>query len=168
MKTFVMAVVAFSVAFAGGWYVLSRATTAAARTIDIPSEESGQHAALCREQWTKRGVLDDRMYTYCVNQEHEGYLRLLDQTSQHGDLPSLQGAVNSAVNEWTKRGMRSDRMVAYEIDKQIDGFLDMKYSEKQPDFNKSVAVQCISQWTKDFQHWSMIKFCYDQQVKPLP
>jgi hypothetical protein len=139
-----------------------------AHTILIPSEESGQHAALCKEHWTKRGFLDDGMYNYCLNHEHEGYLRLLEQTRANGFLPWFQGTVNAAVNEWTKRGMRSDEMVAYVIDKQIDAFLDMKYFEKQSDFNKSIADQCTSEWTKDFQDWSMIKYCYVQQVKPLP
>jgi hypothetical protein len=138
------------------------------RTIHIPSEESGQHAALCQEKWTKRGVLDDEMYNYCVNQEHESYLSLLEQASHHGDLPWLQDAVNALASHWTKRGMRSDEMVAYELNNEIDAFLDMKYSEKQPDFNKNVADECISNWTKDFQDWSMIKYCYAEEVKPLP
>jgi hypothetical protein len=48
----------------------------AAFAVNIPSLESGNIGAYCSEQWTKRGVLDQSMYQFCMKLEREGYANL--------------------------------------------------------------------------------------------
>ena len=33
----------------------------------IPTQESGNYSAFCKEEWSKRGILDQQMYNYCIN-----------------------------------------------------------------------------------------------------
>jgi hypothetical protein len=117
--------------------------TAAAKLI-IPTRGSGNYSSHCTEEWTKRGVLNNEMYRYCIEQEESGYDKLISELGQYKDkdLPWLAGVVNTAVTKWTKRGSRQDSMVAYEVHRQLDAFLNIAYASK----NRSEKM--LNRWSR--------------------
>lgn len=125
--------------------------------VTIPSQASGNYSAYCKENWTKRGVLDTGMYDYCVKKEIEGYNNLVFLVQKNSRLPWLQKAVDYSVDKWSKKGSRQDSMVYYTVNKFIDGWEDLQYEAKQPNFNKARADSCQGKW--DFQY-DMVIYCY--------
>lgn len=77
----------------------------------LPSWESGNYSQYCSEQWTKRGVLNEEMYRYCLQNQKDGYDQLTFEVNKYKDLDWLQAVIDEAVKTWTKRGARQDEMV---------------------------------------------------------
>ncbi|WP_156471300.1 hypothetical protein [Polynucleobacter sinensis] len=123
----------------------------------IPSQASGNYSAYCREEWTKRGVLDQNMFNYCMKIETEGYQNLTFLVQKYGNLPWIQKAIDSSVKNWTKKGSRQDNMVYFNLNQMIDGWEELKYQSSQPNFNKSKYQRCQQKWDFDY---NMILYCY--------
>jgi hypothetical protein len=130
----------------------------------VPTRESGNYTSLCVEQWTKRGVLDNEMYRYCVAKENEGYAQLVAEINANRvkDYPWLSGVVNTAVQKWTKRNARQDSMVAYEIHNQLDAFLNVVFAARQPGYQQQQMERCYAQWNRMSVDWTMVEYCYKQ------
>lgn len=128
-----------------------------ANAATIPTQSSGNYSAYCQEEWTKRGVLDQSMFNYCMKQQVEGYQNLSFLVQKYGSLPWIQKAINYSVQEWTKKGSRQDNMVYYSLNKMIDGWEELSYQSKQPNFNKPKFQRCQQEW--DFQY-NMVLYCY--------
>ena len=45
--------------------------------VKIPPENRAGYDVLCREDWTKRGILDKGMYDYCMSKMHNAYTELV-------------------------------------------------------------------------------------------
>jgi hypothetical protein len=45
----------------------------------VPTRDSGNYTVFCAENWTKRDVLDNEMYRYCLKHENEGYDNLVSE-----------------------------------------------------------------------------------------
>lgn len=127
--------------------------------VNLPSEASGNAAAHCKEEWTKRGVLDTNMYNYCMNQEHEGYLNLVSLARKYSNQSWIQNALNYSIKEWTNRGVRQDRMVHYELNKITEGYEDLVYMSKQPGWNQRKYQACSNNWGIQFY---MVVACYKE------
>jgi hypothetical protein len=123
----------------------------------IPTQASGNYSAHCKEEWTKRGVLDQGMYNYCMQQEIEGYKNLSFLVQKYNNLPWIQSAINHSVQEWTKKGSRQDSMVYYTLNNMIDGWEELSYQSKKPNFNKSKFQSCQQKWDFDY---NMVLYCY--------
>lgn len=136
---------------------LSISVVAIAQQLNIPSEDSGNHRAHCSEEWTKRGVLDQSMFDYCMRKEAEGYRSLVSLANKYKSMSWIQAAVDHSIKEWTKRGVRQNSMVHYQLNKITEGYEDLIYLAKQPGWNRSKYDGCSRQWGIDF---SMVVFCY--------
>lgn len=145
MKKTLLAMVA-GVAFAGS-----------AHAAKVPSEDRAQHSSLCKEQWTKRGQLNGRMFEFCMNMQHEGYLKLRAEIAKYASQPWIQDVLDAAIQEWTKRGVRDDNMTAFELHRQTDAFEDIEYAKRQPGFNADKFARCAAKWRLDF---TMVNHCY--------
>lgn len=125
----------------------------------FPTMESGQYQIGCEADWTKKGVLDQEMFNYCVNNKKEGYYEALRLIKQFQNQPWIQEVVNYAIKSWTKKGSRDDQMVAYALQKEIDGFEELVLASKKSSFNKNLYNACYAQWGVQF---SMVWYCYDK------
>jgi hypothetical protein len=74
--------------------------------VNIPAASSGNYDGYCREQWTKRGELDHRMYDHCMGREREGNAELSSLVARHSSVPFLKDIVEDASQTWTKSGSR--------------------------------------------------------------
>jgi hypothetical protein len=78
--------------------IVALGTCAAAETeIRLPSMESGNYAAHCSDEWTKRGVLNREMFDYCVQRDRDGYGTLVAETQRYQSFPWLQSVVDAAI-----------------------------------------------------------------------
>jgi len=123
----------------------------------IPTQASGNYAPYCQDEWSKRGVLDQRMYNFCMSKEAEGYQKLVVLVNKYRNIPWLQTAINYSVSEWTKKGSRQDSMVYFTLNKIIDGWEELNYQSKQPNFNRQRFQACEAQWGFKYD---MVLFCY--------
>lgn len=129
----------------------------------LPTMESGNYAAHCENEWTKRGVLDRSQYDYCIRMEHDGYNNLVSLSAKFSGLPWLQALIDGTIQAWSKRGSRDDSEIAYIVDQQTDSFLTLQYDFHQPGFNTDTATSCLEQWTKNGDpDWSETLYCYKQ------
>lgn len=124
---------------------------------DFPSKQSAKSELYCEKEWTKRGTLDQGMYTYCLDRENTGYEEALLLIQKYKSQPWIQQVIDNAVTQWTKAGVRVDSMVKFTISKNIDAWEDLTYESKQADFNKSKFQRCQNKWGVDF---SMVSYCY--------
>jgi hypothetical protein len=51
----------------------------------LPPENASGYDALCRDDWTKRGILNNQMYSYCMDQMHTGYVDLSEAADKYKD-----------------------------------------------------------------------------------
>ena len=153
MRTLLLATAAFAALVALAPIGAAHASAPAA----APSELPEMQEAFCRDRWTTRSVLNDHMFAYCVNQQHEGYLDLVANVAKYADQAWMQPVVDAAVAQWTKRDQRQNEMVAYTVHNQIEGFLDLKYARDQSSWNEAKADECVSKWQYNFE---MAAFCY--------
>jgi hypothetical protein len=128
--------------------------------VKLPTPESGNYSQLCSDKWTKRGVLNQEMFSYCMNQQADGDRTLADLAAKYSSLPWTQQVINVAIEKWTKRGMRDESMVAYEVSQQVDAYLDIAYASKHSGFQRDTLAQCITEWGGQAPNWSMTWYCY--------
>lgn len=128
-----------------------------ANALNLPTEASGNPSAFCKEEWSKRGILDTNMYNYCMNLQHEGYLNFVDLARKYSNQPWIQTAIDYSLQEWTKRGVRQDQMVHFSLDRITDGYEDLVYLSKRPGWNGAKYKSCYAQW--GFQY-DMVLYCY--------
>lgn len=122
-----------------------------------------QHAEkTCRKQWTKRGVLDDRMYRSCLKDQEEGLLKLNDIRGKYSKHSWYGNTEKSCINKWTKRGVIDLRMLGSCMDGQIDRYLDIEYL-KSTNYDRPKLRACMWRWTKNNTiNWRMVYYCYNK------
>ena len=67
----------------------------------------------CKEKWTERGVLDERMFNYCMNKQDEGYkdaVYLIENKYQN--IPLIDQVLIYAMNRWLTRKEYDYNMVS--------------------------------------------------------
>jgi hypothetical protein len=69
-------IIAAAVVYAAG-------VTFAHAAVSIPQEDQAMSSAYCNDRWTTRGVLNDHMYNYCTDKQHEGYLNFVHQVNEY-------------------------------------------------------------------------------------
>jgi len=132
------------------------ATSAGAAT--LPTFESGQPEQHCKSEWTKRGVLDESMYNFCMGMERDGYDELILLVDRYSDEPWIQSAVDYTLGEWTKRGVTQFSMVKFQLEQITEGFEDIVYLSEQPGWDKRKYERCSRDWGIQF---NMVVFCYE-------
>jgi hypothetical protein len=116
--------------------------------VKLPTPESGNYSQLCSDKWTKRGVLNQEMFNYCMDQQVDGDRTLAELAAKYSSLPWTQQVIDAAIEKWTKRGMRDESMVAYEVSQQVDAYLDIAYASKHSGFQKDALAQCFAEWRR--------------------
>ncbi len=122
----------------------------------FPNFDVKQPDKLCKDEWTKRGVLDERMYNYCMNQAEEGYKKALNIYNEFKTEEWIDDVVKHSYDQWTKRGNTNYRMFAYRMNLEKEGFLDLEYGIQQGNFTESNIKKCTNKWYPQFR---MIVYC---------
>jgi hypothetical protein len=128
----------------------------------MPAEDIAGAKTLCANEWTKRGVLDQEMYHYCLSNKHEGYKKLQSEVNKYAAQPWVPFILSKAIKAWTKRGARDDEMTAYEFHKQADAFEDLEYEKKQPSFSQAALNACAAEYENG--GFDMIEYCYKRKM----
>jgi hypothetical protein len=129
----------------------------AAFAVNIPSLESGNIGAYCSEQWTKRGVLDQSMYQFCMKLEREGYANLKSLSLKYASQKWIQSAVNFSMEKWTKRNVTQFSMVHFSLNQITEGYEDLIYMQKTTGLKKTKFDACHQEWGIQF---NMVVYCY--------
>ena len=143
-----------------GIYVLAISNAALASDYSIKSEDEAQQDfdKLCKDEWTKRGILDNRMYNYCYNQEQKGYQELV-YTIKNNQYEWFDVSLSKIIKHWTKKGVSQWRMINYSVNQEIDAFLDVEYMKE----HEGVSVQMINFCHNKYRHtdseWGLTRYC---------
>jgi hypothetical protein len=127
---------------------------------DVPKYDAASPDAYCRNEWTKRGELDQNMFDFCVAQEKKGYDDLIDAVKKYGKNEWAASLFNAIWSEWTKRGVTQYRMVAYNMSREGDAFLDYQYEAKQPKYDAAKMAACAAEWQHHASRWTQTMYCY--------
>ena len=120
------------------------------QTLNIPSEESGNYEILCKQEWTKRGVLDQSMFNRCMNNQRDGYRSWVLEVEKYSNQNWIQSVIDEAIKSWTKRNVRNDFMVNFEIRRMTDAWEDLVYMAKQPGWDARKFEACQQRWGVNF------------------
>ncbi len=126
----------------------------------LPSRADDSYSRICKEEWTKRGVLNRSMYNYCMQQEINGYAELKILESKYGKEPWFYDALDYSINEWTKRGDRQDHMVNFEMQQTIEAFKDITYFSEQSNYQSAKMEKCRNKW---YPQLHMVVYCYKEK-----
>ena len=115
----------------------------------------------CKEKWTERGELDERMFNYCMNRQDKGYkdaLYLIENKYQN--IPLIDQVLTFAMNRWLTRKEYNYNQVRYEIELQSEGYLDVKWDLDNGKISDSIYESCKDKWIKvDEPRWRMVRYC---------
>ncbi len=118
--------------------------------------------ALCREEWTTRGQLNERMYRHCLQRQKEGYGELEQLVRQHFDFQWISVVLQRAWETWTKRGRTNYTMVHHQMAGEVEGYLNIQFERQQPDFDAPKMSMCIAKWKDHDSPWSMAFYSYQR------
>ena len=126
----------------------------------LPDFNNAKMTSLCTEKWSKRGVLDEGMFNYCMNRKTDSYGDLTYLLSQSSDIPGLNNILQYGINEW----FESDGwdMVLYEVNKQKEGYLDVEYFMANGGSEQQLQ-SCKDEWlTYNEPNWRMVLYCLEK------
>ena len=96
----------------------------------------------CKNDNTKRDVLDEHMYNYCLNRQVEGIAEIKSIINEFKGKRWFETTSGpNCFNAWTKRELVDYTMVAHCMRQEKEGFLDTKYQYEKKD--KDIAVDCL-------------------------
>ena len=122
----------------------------------FPQYATNHTEKLCKDKWTKRGVLNDRMFEYCSKQASNGYREALDIYKEYENSVWIQDVVNFSLSEWTKRGITDYNMFGYEVKKNKEGYLNLEYEISQKNVTEAEVRKCSDKWYPSF---NMLVYC---------
>ena len=126
----------------------------------LPDFNNEKMTSLCTEKWSKRGVLDEGMFNYCMNRKTDSYGDLNYLLSQSSDIPGLNNILQYGINEW----FDSDGwdMVLFEVNKQKEGYLDVEYFMANGGSEQQLQ-SCKDEWlTYNEPNWRMVLYCLEK------
>ena len=115
----------------------------------------------CKKEWTKRGVLNERLYNYCIEREKAGYDKMRELEQKYTSFTWVEKLKNDIITYWTKAGVTEWQMVGFSLEKEIDAYLDIDYGLKNGEFKKDDYNACFSKWkeARPESVWTMTRYC---------
>jgi len=123
---------------------------------NFPNFDINHPNFLCKEKWTKRGVLDENMYNYCMTIQEEGYEEASAIYNEYKSQEWIDEVAKFSLEKWTKKGITDYSMFAYALNTQKEGFLDLMYEIEQKSVTRSSIQKCTNEW---YPQYSMIVYC---------
>jgi TPR repeat protein len=133
-------------------------------TLTLPPEDKDMQDAYCKKHWTKRDVLDEQMYRYCMTEQDIGYYKLMKLAKANSSAPWIQDVIDHIFKDYTSGGLRNDVMVAFSLGEQLDACDDLVFASKKSTFDKDKYELCNSVYGLDSAfhlNFTMIKYCYE-------
>jgi hypothetical protein len=127
----------------------------------FPSMESGKYSPACEDKWTKKGVVDQNMFNYCMDLQRQGYSEALQTIKKFKDQPWIQNLIENEIITWTKKGSRNDEMIAYNLRLETDAFEELVLASKKQGFDNNLYEKCYSENRTRF---TMIWYCYKENI----
>lgn len=119
----------------------------------------------CEDEWTERGVLDTRMFNYCMERQQDGYERaldLFDRYSNREPVEYIDQVVAYALDTWAKPRDYQMNMVAYEIEQQGEAYLNVAYEVNQGNVTQQQLNSCTARWIAPGEpNWNMVEYCLE-------
>lgn len=130
----------------------------------LPAFDSGRAEAHCAEQWTKRGVMDREMFSYCMDKQRDGHADARDHIERtYSSLDIMAEVVPYAAEKWLTREEYQFDMVAYEIEKQGEAYLNVAYGLQHAEYTEDQVMMCVAQWiTPAEPQWDMVEYCLER------
>jgi hypothetical protein len=120
----------------------------------------------CSGKWTERGVLDDRMFNYCMGQQVDGHAKALDLYDKYTNIEPvglIDDVVRFALTKWATRREYQMDMVAYEIEQQGEAFLNIAYEISVGNVDQQKLEGCQVRWLLPNEpEWSMVEYCIER------
>jgi hypothetical protein len=114
----------------------------------------------CKNESTKRGVLDQKMYDYLFKLELEGYDNLVIIEKKYKEYQWLFDLKKNIITKWTKAGITQWRMVYFNLNDEIDAYHDLDYGLKHSEFDKAKYDLIFKKYIITFpdSYWTMIRY----------
>lgn len=139
------------------------AITIASLSIHAQTVDPKVHAdKYCKDEWTKMGQLNQRMYDFCMKQEQKGFDQVQLVRKELGTQAWFTNFVDKQCHEhWTKAGVIQFNMVAACFRTEKEGHDEMAYQVTQPSYSSAQAEACFAKWKNDDSGvFGMTAYCY--------
>jgi hypothetical protein len=132
-------------------------------TIKSRADYSSDSQGICKEKWTKRGVLDSRMFNYCMRQQSEAYedLRSLQKKYSTQKFYS-EVAFPYCDSQWTKRGITDTRMLVYCLEHEVEGMKDVDNFRKQ--YGHERVNRIVADALGRYGSWKMVAYSLNREL----
>lgn len=139
------------------------ASSAAAQEIYFDEALARAH---CEDKWTERGVLDTRMFNYCMDRQEDGYheaLQLFNRYSNAEPVELINEVIAFALEKWATRREYQMNMVAYEIEQQGEAYLNIAYEVENSNVDAAALNSCRDRWLRVGEpNWRMVEYCLER------
>lgn len=119
--------------------------------------------AYCADAWTERGQLDTDMFSYCLEQQTDGYASVLELVNRYTNIEPIENIneiAQFAFNKWAKPRDYQMDMVAYEIETQGESYLNVQYELGVGSVSVEKYNECRRKWLSESDpEWSMVEYC---------
>jgi len=130
-------------------------------------DPASNHTSQCKGEWTKRGVLDERMFNYCFRENKKGYQEVLSIVNENQKQAWVKLSYTRCLSKWTKRNVTQYRMVAHCVRSELEGIKDIAYYQKEKGYSKEIGEACFNKWVKRLEKadFHMVAYCIKKHFK---
>jgi hypothetical protein len=119
---------------------------------------------ICTEKWTKRGVRDQNMWSYCMTQHTEAYAELAPFHRQYqAQSWYYTYALPYCNGKWTERDVSDATMIIYCLKNELEGQLDYNYYLGKED--ATTVNRIANNALATFKSWQMVSYELDNHFK---
>ena len=119
--------------------------------------------SICTDQWTKRGVLDDRMFNYCMRVKQEGFNKFLEINKYKNQSFYSDIAYPYCAGQWVKRGVFDAEMMSFCLNQEIEGVKDVIFYRKE--YGDEIINPIVEDALSRFKSWNMASYLIKQKIK---
>lgn len=146
--------------------IISTSVVATANANQLKSDEEykADSDVLCKEQWTKRGELNSRMYQYCMSKKMDGLAELKHLHKTYNSQRFYSDiAYPHCVDKWTQRDIADASMLSYCLTQEVEGYKDYEYYRGK---FSALEVDAISKNAiQRFGSWRMVSYKLKESIK---
>lgn len=120
----------------------------------------------CRYDHTKRGVLDSRMYEYCLSTQREWTDKILHLNSTHKEGSYVDYAYPYCYADGTKRGISNPTLVLFCLELEVDAVEDILYYSNK--FGRDRVFNIVNRSMSEKPSWNSARYKVKDLLNPGP
>lgn len=137
---------------------------AAAPSLKSPDQYRQYSQQICRDEWTTRGDLNQRMYRFCMEQQTEAHKDLLHLHRQHGDQSFYADtAFPHCSDQWTNRGVTNVRMKVHCLNQEVEAVKDLMYLRDK--HGAGIVDPIAERGLRRFGSWRMAAYTVERELQ---